>query len=423
MRAPGPHGPGGGDPRLSLRFMATGICALLALGVLLVLAPQRLTDPEQTFLPATIALVHVAALGMATSVMIGVLYHFLPAVTGSPMRAPAIGRVVWWLYTAATLAFIVSLAAGAMTVVPVAAGVLGAALALFLGQCADCLLRARRRGPGLAYHAAALVSLAIVAVTGIVLAVSLDTGLVRDPLTLLGPKIVLALGGWVGLIVTAVSYRIVPVLNRSPARPRTMGAVLALMLCSLVAVPVALVIGLPPALRAAAMAPYAVAGIVLASDVTRIVVRAGALGAPTGTSQTAGAIAFAVTACAAVPAVAGIDRWPAAAVAAALAGVVPILVVGNGNRIARNLAAIADGAAPGQPVMSDVAPAALWHAVTGLLVAGWLLTGSGVLTGQPAAVVTAGALLTLASAVFLGGRVAPALLGHRPLRRDSRGAA
>lgn len=220
MRTPGPHGPGGGDPRLSLRFMATGICALLALGVLLALDPQRLTDPEQTFLPATIALVHVAALGVATSVMIGVLYHFLPAITGSRMRAPAVGRLVWWLYTAATLAFIVSLAAGAMTVVPVAAGVLGTALSLFLAQCADCLLHARRRGPGLAYHAAALVSLAIVAVTGVVLAISLDTGLVRDPLMLLGPKIVLALGGWVGLIVAAVSYRTCPC---STARRRDPG--------------------------------------------------------------------------------------------------------------------------------------------------------------------------------------------------------
>jgi hypothetical protein len=265
----------------------------------------------------------------------------------------------------------------------------------------------------------ALGCLDAIAVMGAILAVSLRTGMLEDPLALLAPKILLAVGGWLGLVLVGVSYQLVPRFNVSSVRARWARPVLGLLVGGVVLGVIAVLVHLAAPLRVAALLPYVAGAGLYLHDVIRLTSARGRPAAPgmTPVGQVAAATVFVAAAVAALPAVAGVQPWPQVAVSSALLGWAPFAISANGARIIPFLAWTRGGVPGAAPLAADRIPAPAGVGQLALLGAGWLLLESGILA-QSSGLVRAGAVLSLMGALALPTLIALALRYRRPPRRE-----
>ncbi|MEO8899315.1 MAG: hypothetical protein ABI473_11595, partial [Candidatus Dormibacter sp.] len=252
------------------RFIALGGTALLAGCVLIAVCADQLVAPRGWDSPAALGITHLLALGFVTAVMAGVLYQMLPVILGA-RPAPARGaRLTWWCFLASTAVFAATLISGHDDLAPIGGIALTLAIAAITAHAVSVMRRATRWNVVAVYLAVALGCLDAVAVMGGVLAVSLRTGMLADPFLLLAPKILLAVGGWLGLVLIGVSYQVVPLFNVSRVRPRWPRPVLLLLSTGLVLGVVALAVDLAPPVRAAALVPYVAGAGLYLTDVVRL---------------------------------------------------------------------------------------------------------------------------------------------------------
>lgn len=219
--------------------------------------------------PATIALTHLGTLGVLGMAMCGALYQMIPVVAGAPVPAVRLGFAVYALLASGTAALSAGLLLGGPPWLFTAALLLlGAALALFLGPVTWAIWRAPTRSPTVAGMRLALASLAAVAVLGIVMAqqyAAVEFTAQRP--FLLQTHLTLGLLGWVGGLVTAVSWQVLPMfyLAQPLAEPRanavlwSLGAGLALTLAGLFVAPAFAPSIAPTAFLALCALPAAVA--------------------------------------------------------------------------------------------------------------------------------------------------------------------
>ncbi len=195
--------------RLPLSLLLSGAIAsvLLGIGAIFVL-PEALTDPQALHV---LALVHTATLGWWTMTIMGAMYQLVPVVLVTRLRAVPLAYCQMLLYLIGVVLLVsgfwfnrIALLASGGTLVVVAA-------TLFAVHLLETILLAPRRPLTAAYLVASLVYLLVVVNLGLTAALNFRWGFLgASAYRLLFAHLVVGLGGWLGLTVIGVSYKLVP---------------------------------------------------------------------------------------------------------------------------------------------------------------------------------------------------------------------
>ncbi len=237
-------------------FFALAPLAAIAAGALLA---YRGAEPMlSSWMPAALAATHLGTLGFLLAVMFGALYQMIPVVVGAPVPAPRLAPVVALSLAAGVAALAYALATGARPTMFAAFGLLGTASLLFAGPTAVALVRAPARTPTATGMRLALTAFVVVVLLGLRLAWAHATGdFPTDRAAWLVTHMAVALVCWVGGLLVAVSWQVVPMFHlTAPPSPRACRAQLAALAFTLVAMPTAL-LG-PGWLRLLAILPGAI---------------------------------------------------------------------------------------------------------------------------------------------------------------------
>lgn len=171
------------------------------------------------FAPATLAVVHLLALGCATMIMVGALMQIMPVLAGAPFTRPrAIASIVHPTLSAGTLALACAFLHGARALFAVAAVLLGLSFAVFVGAMVHALVRAATANPTIRALALVAAALAVAVTLGVWLASSRALA-IASPVALRDLHPAWALVGWVGLLAASVARRIVPMFQLTPEYP------------------------------------------------------------------------------------------------------------------------------------------------------------------------------------------------------------
>ncbi|MBI5608924.1 MAG: hypothetical protein HY902_08575 [Deltaproteobacteria bacterium] len=201
------------------RFFATVPVALAAVGgVLLVHGGAALSS---RWLPATVALTHLLTLGVAAMAMIGALYQMIPVVAGVPVPRIGLAKAVHALLCTGLAALVSGLLhPQAQWLFHAAEWSLGAALLGFVVPTVLALWRAPTKSPTVAGMRLAMAALIALITAGLVLAWQYATGIYtphRVPLLTL--HALLGGVGWVGVLIAAVSWQVLPMFYLAHAPP------------------------------------------------------------------------------------------------------------------------------------------------------------------------------------------------------------
>jgi hypothetical protein len=208
--------PAGVASRLSPPFIlpgehfAAGVVFLLAgMAGLAWVAPDLAAGRFLT--PGAVAVTHLFTLGWITLSIFGALYQFLPVALGEPIRSTRLAHVTFVLMVVGLPGFAYGLVAGVPGPLIVGAVLFGTALLLFCGNLTATLARSERRDLTWWSLTAAVASLFLTAVLGLVLATNLPLGyLGGSRWNAVGVHMHLALGGWVLMVVIGVAHRLLP---------------------------------------------------------------------------------------------------------------------------------------------------------------------------------------------------------------------
>lgn len=200
-------------------FFLTGPLALVAAGgVLLLGGDAALATP---WAGRTLALTHLGTLGLLAATMVGALYQMLPVVAGVPVPAVRLAHAVHALLVAGVAALVAGFG-GAPTAAGVGAVALSAAFTLFLVPVAVALFRAPASTGTVWGMRLAVASLAVAATLGVRMALGhAGLGWAAPRNLWIEVHLVVALLGWVGGLLTAVSWQVVPMFYLAPNFPET----------------------------------------------------------------------------------------------------------------------------------------------------------------------------------------------------------
>lgn len=208
--------------RLPLLHFLTAPWLVVSAGLLLAVAGDTVLVSRWT--PGALAATHLITVGFLGQVMVGALLQLLPVIAGAPVPAVRLISVSTHLLLVVGALL---LAAGFMGAGPIllAAGAGGAALgfAVFLAAAALALGRARGEpGTRLGLRLAA-VCLVITVLLGLLLTAGLLGGLSLPRFAAwVQAHLTFGLFGWVGLLIVAVGYQVVPLFHVTSAYPAWM---------------------------------------------------------------------------------------------------------------------------------------------------------------------------------------------------------
>lgn len=212
------------NPPLSLPlryFLSAPLFAALAAALLAWQGPAALLS---RWSPQTLALTHLLVLGCLSMTMIGALLQILPVVAGITVpRAGKVGAAVHAGLCLGTLLLAAAFWLEQTLLFRAAMALLLAALLLFLGACTVGMWRQHTPGSGavVAGVRLALASLAVTMVLGGMLAGAFAwPGATDWPLLRLTDLHAMwGLQGWVGLLVVAIAFQVVPMFMVTPPYP------------------------------------------------------------------------------------------------------------------------------------------------------------------------------------------------------------
>lgn len=199
-------------------FFLTAPLALGAAGVLLLV---RGADGGGTMWGATnVAVVHFGTVGLLLFVMLGALYQLLPVVAGAVVPWVRLAHSVHALLLAGGAALISGQATGQPQAFGVAAALLAAAVLLFLVPAGVAVLRSEARGATALGLSLGLAALAAVVLAGLRLAWARAGHSTEESfLSLRAAHAQLGFITWVGGLITAVSWQVLPMFFLAPAPP------------------------------------------------------------------------------------------------------------------------------------------------------------------------------------------------------------
>jgi hypothetical protein len=207
------------DLGLPMRFMAVGLGVLALLGLTY---PSHLDLLRGSFYdPHLLAFVHVNTLGLIGAVVFGASYQMLPIVLQTPLAAPRLARVSWWVYLAGLVSFVLGLGHGPTALMGLGGSLTFLAIACYVRVIGGTLQRAPTRDVTWWHVAVATTALATGATLGLLLALSKHVGFLAGlTLPILAAHATLMLGGWVTPLLTGVAYRLVSMFTITEDRLR-----------------------------------------------------------------------------------------------------------------------------------------------------------------------------------------------------------
>jgi hypothetical protein len=208
---------------LPFRFFvsAAGFHVLAWLGF--VFAAEDLTNTASGPGPL-LASLHLLTLGVFAMCAMGASFQLLPVATGQPLLHIWPIKLCFWLFMPGTLL----LAWGMNDLSPLAlysgsAGV-GGGLSVFALLTADNLRRARRVMPIITAHGwGALIALIGLVVLGLSLVFDFETGFIAERQAIAATHMVVAVFGFMGLLVFGFSQVLIPMFTLSRALPKRLG--------------------------------------------------------------------------------------------------------------------------------------------------------------------------------------------------------
>ncbi|WP_432378983.1 permease [Duganella sp. P38] len=215
----------GGNPPLSLPlryFLSAPLFAALAAALL---AWQGEAALLTRWSPLTLAITHLMVLGCLSMTMIGALLQMLPVVAGIEVpRAHPVGAVVHVCLCAGTLALAAAFWQGSPPLFRIAMALLLAGLMLFVGACTVAMWQYHLPGSGavVAGIRLALASLVLTMILGGMLASAFAwPGMVRlAAQRLTDLHAMWGMLGWVGLLVIAIAFQVVPMFMLTEPYPK-----------------------------------------------------------------------------------------------------------------------------------------------------------------------------------------------------------
>lgn len=200
-------------------FLTIPIGVLLAGSILISTGVASLSSP---WMPQALALAHSGTLGVLAMGMIGALYQMTPVVAGSPVPYTPIARLVHALLLAGLAGFTWRLLGGPAYAMSTAIGCFAAALLLFLLPLGWALLRTDTKSETVRGMRLAVISLAVITVIGLFMARGFASGIfLQSRMLWVQIHLTLALLGWVGGLIMAVSWQVIPMFYLTPSVNKT----------------------------------------------------------------------------------------------------------------------------------------------------------------------------------------------------------
>ncbi len=195
--------------RIPASFFLTAPVALAVAGALVAATGREIF--VSPWAPETLALVHLGTLGFLAVVMMGALYQITPVVAGASVPRVGLAHAVHAIFVIALGLLVLGLYAHQPRAVFAAIALLLLALLLFIIPVAVALRRAPTRGATVNGMRLALVSLVLAAVLGLWMAHGHSAMRFPGPRPLwIQVHLGVALLGWVGGLISAVSWQVVP---------------------------------------------------------------------------------------------------------------------------------------------------------------------------------------------------------------------
>lgn len=209
-------------PRLSIpaAFFLTIPIGILAAGCILMAAGSAaLSTP---WAPQTLALTHAGTLGVLAMGMVGALYQMTPVIAGTPVPFTRIAHIVQALLLVGLAGFIWRLLGGPAFAMSAAILCFTIAFPAFLLPLGWVLLRPGTNNETVQGMRLAVVSLAVVTLIGLVLARGYSGhGFPENRILWMQIHLTLALLGWVGGLIMAVSWQVIPMFYLAPTVSKT----------------------------------------------------------------------------------------------------------------------------------------------------------------------------------------------------------
>jgi len=209
-------------PQLSIPasfFLTIPIGVLIAGCIMLVAGISSLSSP---WMPQALALTHAGTLGVLAMGMIGALYQMTPVIAGSAVPYTRFAHIVHALLLAGLAGFIWRLLGGPAIAMSAAIVCFTIALLAFLLPLGWALLRTDTKSETVQGMRLAVLSLATITLIGLVMARGY-AGDVFPVNRLLWVQIhlTLAMLGWVGGLIMAVSWQVIPMFYLTPPISKT----------------------------------------------------------------------------------------------------------------------------------------------------------------------------------------------------------
>jgi len=199
-------------------FFLTAPLAVVAAGMLLLATGTSALQSH--WLPVTLGLTHLASLGFLAMVMLGALYQMAPVVASAPVPRVRIAHLVHGLLSLAVLRLVLGLTGLWPGMVYPSFSLAGVALGIFVLTVGFAMLNSPTRNMTVASMRLALLSLLFAVVLGILMARGFAGGVIAPARGLwIQVHLTLAMLGWVGGMISGVSWRVVPMFYLAPPVP------------------------------------------------------------------------------------------------------------------------------------------------------------------------------------------------------------
>ena len=209
-------------PQLSIPasfFLTIPIGVLLAAYILLKTGIAPLLSP---LMPHAVALTHAGTIGVLAMGMIGALYQMTPVVAGAAVPFTRIAHIVHVLLLTGLAGFVWRLLGGPAFAMSVSILCFSIALPAFLLPVAWALLRAPTKDVTVQGMRVAVASLGVITLIGLFMAMGLAGGdFSANRMLWIQVHLTLALLGWVGALIMAVSWQVIPMFYLAPTVSKT----------------------------------------------------------------------------------------------------------------------------------------------------------------------------------------------------------
>ncbi len=200
-------------------FLTVSLGMLMAAGILLSNGLLALTSP---WMSQTLALAHAGTLGILAAGMMGALYQMTPVVAGTPVPFTRIAHLVQLLLLVGLAGFIWRLLGGPASAMSAAIISFKLALVAFLLPVGWALLRPATRNETVLGMRLAVLSLLAITLIGLMMAAGYAGGTFpQNRILWVQIHLTLALLGWVGGLIMAVSWQVIPMFYLAPASGKT----------------------------------------------------------------------------------------------------------------------------------------------------------------------------------------------------------